>query len=170
MDLESTINLLARLPSNFRAAISDLIHVYLPPGWGFVAGGGHSAAFAGNLGEGWAVELAVRATVFGDGVPLDAFIEAINKDTCVVDKPTADELSAGPSYGNALYRTGMLAAMINMAGTIGEDTSCMSNQLAVIQPIIDARLNAPGQCPNKAVPKLEKLQYVYNRLASFIRS
>lgn len=157
MGLDSTINLLARLPSNFRAAISDLIHVYLPPGWGFIAGGGHSLSFAGELGDGWAVELAVRATVFGDGVPIDAFVEAVDQDTCVADKPTADELKNGPGYGNALYRTGMIAALLNMAGTTAPDTKCMSNQLAVIQPVIDARLNAQGQCPNKAVSKLEKL-------------
>ncbi|KAL1959272.1 hypothetical protein VTO42DRAFT_2459 [Malbranchea cinnamomea] len=158
LDLDSTINLLARLPSNFRAAISDLINFYLPPGLSVVSGEGHSAAFSGALPVGHALELAVRATVFGDGVPLDAFIDAVNRDTCVADEDTANGLNnPNPNWAVAIYRAGMIGALLKIAGVEDGSTECMSNQLAVLEPILSARLDAPGACPNKAAPNLEKI-------------
>lgn len=127
----------------------------------FIGGGGSSGAIAGAFRPGDAIELAVRAAIFGEGIDESAFAEAVDADTCVADETTAGDLDRpSPSYGAAIYRTGMIVAYEKMVGKLSVDTGCMENQIKIIAPLINDRLDAEGKCPNKEVPTLERLVYV----------
>lgn len=152
------------MPSNFRAGISDFLHAYLPDGLGYIGGGGSSGVIAGKFRPGDAIEIAVRAAIFGKGVDANAFADAVDADTCVADETSANDLNRpGVSYGAAVYRAGMIVAYEKMVKKLPVDTSCMKNQMEIIAPLINDRLDAKGECPNKAVPVLESLKYVYPR-------
>lgn len=93
----------------------------------------------------------------GPGVPLEPFVNAIAADTCVADEEAAEALKRDGSLGDAVDSGFAVAAYLKLVkGTPPFDASCMSNQLKVLGAILDERWDAPGKCPNKKVPTLEK--------------
>ncbi|PGH09176.1 hypothetical protein GX51_00930 [Blastomyces parvus] len=156
MSKEDTFDLLGRLPSSARGVISDFLHTVIPPSRSLRGNNDHSAYMAGPFQPSDSMKIMLTATWIGSpGIPQDEFAKAVAADTCVADEKSAAQLKQG-RYGGALEGGFTVAAYMKLVKTPPLDTSCMSNQLAYLKPFLDKRWDAPGQCPNKVAPRLEK--------------
>ncbi|EEH09528.1 hypothetical protein HCBG_03065 [Histoplasma capsulatum G186AR] len=154
MDREASMNLIARLPSGARAAISDLLVVALEKGLVLRHGQGNSALFGGVFRPADSLKMLATAMYHGyPGIPNDDFVKAVAADTCVGDKPAADNLKKDGSYRTAIESGLMIAAYLKIVKP-PLDASCMRNQLNVLEPILNKLWDAKTGCPNKVAPKL----------------
>ncbi|KLJ05826.1 hypothetical protein EMPG_10744 [Blastomyces silverae] len=151
---EDTFNLLGRLPSSARGVISDLLHVAMRPNHSMRFVTGHSAIFGGSPSSIEGFKMMLTAIWIGSpGIPEDKFAEAVAADSCVADERAVEELGSG-KYAAALEGGLAVAAYLKLVKTPPLDASCMSTQLNFLKTYLDARWDAPGQCPNKVAPKL----------------
>ncbi|PGH30818.1 hypothetical protein GX50_06404 [[Emmonsia] crescens] len=155
---ENTFNLLGRLPSSARGVISDLLNANIERGLSFRWHNKHSVLLGGYFRPADGLKAVLSALwIGGPGVPLEPFVNAIAADTCVADEEAAEALKRDGSLGDAVDSGFAVAAYLKLVkGTPPFDASCMSNQLKVLGAILDERWDAPGKCPNKKVPTLEK--------------
>ncbi|OJD17747.1 hypothetical protein AJ78_02156 [Emergomyces pasteurianus Ep9510] len=162
MNREDTFNLLGRLPSSARGVISDLLNAYIEPGLSFRWYNKHSTQFGGRFRPADGLKAVLTALwVGGPGVPYDPFVKAVATDTCVGDEAAAKSLEKDGTYGNAVEAGLAVAAYLKLVKSKPPfDASCMSNQLKVLGAILDERWDAPGKCPNKIPPVLEKYKSV----------
>ncbi|OAX79723.1 hypothetical protein ACJ72_05951 [Emergomyces africanus] len=143
---EGTFDLLGRLPSSARGAISDLLHVTMPPNMGMRYANGHSAGFGGSPSSTEGLKMMLTATWIGSPqIPQDQFAQAIAADSCNLENG---------NVGAALEGGLAVTAYLKLVKTPSLDASCMSTQVKFLRPYLDARWDAPGQCPNKVAPKL----------------
>ncbi|KLJ12223.1 hypothetical protein EMPG_12713 [Blastomyces silverae] len=159
---EATFDLLGRLPSSARGVISDLLNANIERGLSFRFHDKHSVLFGGHFRPADGLKAVLSALwVGGPGVPYEPFLNAVNADTCVADEQAAESLERDGSLGDAVDRAFAVAAYLKLVkGNPPFDASCMSNQLKVLRPILDQRWDAPGQCPDKKAPILEKYRTV----------
>ncbi|OAX84523.1 hypothetical protein ACJ72_01114 [Emergomyces africanus] len=158
---EETFNLLGRLPSSARGVISDLLNANIERGLSFRWHKKHSVELGGFFRPADGLKAVLTALwVGGPGVPFDPFVNAVAADTCVADEGAAESLK-NDSYGDAVDAGFAVAAYLKLVkGKPPFDASCMSNQLKVLGAILDERWDAPGKCPNKIPPTLEKYRSV----------
>ncbi|KLJ10661.1 hypothetical protein EMPG_13968 [Blastomyces silverae] len=81
-------------------------------------------------------------------------MKAVTTNTCVADEDAVEELKRNGGYGWALENGMTIAAYLKLVKNPPIGASCMSNQLAVLGPILDQRWDASGKCPNKIAPNL----------------
>ncbi|PGH05421.1 hypothetical protein GX51_02945 [Blastomyces parvus] len=157
---DNTFDLLGRLPSSARGVISDLLHVVMEPGLSMRYVTGNSAFFAGSPSSIEGFKMMLTAMWTGSpGIPRDQFAEAVAADSCVADERAVTELENG-DYSAALEGGLTVAAYLKLVKTPPLDASCMSTQLSFLRTYLDARWDAPGQCPNKVAPTLVRYKSV----------
>lgn len=90
------------------------------------------------------------------GIPEDEFEEAVAADSCVADQPAADKIEKEGEYQSALEAGLIVVAYLKLVKSPPLDASCMQKQLDFLKPYLDARWDAPGECPNKVPPNISK--------------
>ncbi|OJD23888.1 hypothetical protein ACJ73_04757 [Blastomyces percursus] len=155
MDREASMNLLARLPSGARAAISDLLVAAFDEGLIVQHFKQNSALFGGDFLPADTIKMLAAVMYHGyPGIPMDEFINAVAADTCVADEPAANNLRRDGTYGRAIESGLTVAVYLKINAQPPLDASCMRNQLDVLQPILNRLWDAKTGCPNKVAPKL----------------
>ncbi|EEH05658.1 hypothetical protein HCBG_05922 [Histoplasma capsulatum G186AR] len=158
---EATFDLLGRLPSSARGVISDLLLTVMRPGFSMRAAIDHSVIFASRPAPYDEFKMMVTALRIGSpGIPEDKFAEAVAADSCVADQPAADKIEKDGNYGSALEAGLTVVAYLKLVKSPPLDASCMQKQLDFLKPYLDARWDAPGQCPNKVPPNIVKYKPV----------
>ncbi|OJD15348.1 hypothetical protein AJ78_04393 [Emergomyces pasteurianus Ep9510] len=155
MDEEATINLLARLPPSARGIISDLLVPTYLEGHTIRSIWSNSAFLCGQFRPADAVKL-VATAINQDvrGSLMKEFQQAVAADTCVSDEDAVNDLKKDGSHGWALESGFIISVYLKLVKS-SLDTRCMSNQLKLLDPIVNKYWDTPG-CPNKAVPELVK--------------
>lgn len=117
----------------------------------------HSVIFASRPAPYDEFKMMVTALRIGSpGIPEDKFAEAVAADSCVADQPAADKIEKDGNYGSALEAGLTVVAYLKLVKSPPLDASCMQKQLDFLKPYLDARWDAPGQCPNKVPPNIVK--------------
>lgn len=158
MNREATFDLLGRLPSSARGVISDLLNANIERGLSFRWTENHSVMVGGYFRPADGLKSVLTALWVGSpGVPYNPFLKAVTADTCVGDEDAAASLEKDGSLAGAVDTAFVIAAYMKLVkGNPPFDASCMSNQLKIVRPLLDARWDAPGECPNKVAPELVK--------------
>ncbi|EER41887.1 conserved hypothetical protein [Histoplasma capsulatum H143] len=162
MNREATFDLLGRLPSSARGVVSDLLNANIERGLSFRWNENHSVMFGGYFRPADGLKSVLTALWVGSpGVPYEPFLKAVTADTCVGDEDAAASLKRDGSLAGAVETAFAIAAYMKLVkGNPPFDASCMSNQLNIVRPMLDARWDAPGKCPNKVAPELVKYKSV----------
>ncbi|OJD10230.1 hypothetical protein AJ78_08677 [Emergomyces pasteurianus Ep9510] len=150
---EDTFDMLGRLPSSARGAISDLLHVKLRRNHRLRFVTGHTAVFGGSASSIEGLKMMVTSIWTGSEIPLDLFAKAIAADSCVADERAVEDLETG-EYKAAFEGGLIVAAYLKLVKSPPLDASCMSTQVNFLRTYLNARWDAPGQCPNKEAPIL----------------
>ncbi|EER40065.1 conserved hypothetical protein [Histoplasma capsulatum H143] len=155
MDREATMSLLARLPPSARGIISDLLVPAYLEGHTIRYIAANSAFLCGGFRPAAAVKL-VATAINQDvrGSLMDEFQRAVAADTCVSDESAAKDLKKDGSHAWALESGFIISAYLKLVKP-SLDASCMSNQLKLLDPILNKYWDTPG-CPNKVAPELIK--------------
>ncbi|OAX80489.1 hypothetical protein ACJ72_05176 [Emergomyces africanus] len=149
------MNLLARLPPSARGIISDLLVAKYEKDYIIRHIGDNSALFCGQFRPADAVKVIATAMYQEvEGSLMNEFKRAVAADTCVSDENAADQLKSDGSHGRAMEDGFVITAYLKIAKP-SLDASCMSNQLKLLNPILNKYWDTPG-CPNKIPPKLIK--------------
>ncbi|OJD11476.1 hypothetical protein AJ78_07764 [Emergomyces pasteurianus Ep9510] len=153
---EETIGLLASLPSSARGVISDVLYSRTESNQRVRIANKNSVQLAGSFQPADGLRMVLKALWSkGSGPSLQAVKDAIAADTCVADEAAATEVKRD-TYAKAVDAGLTVAAYLKFVNDPPLNASCMSNQLKLFQGMLDKRWDAPGQCPNKIAPKLEK--------------
>ncbi|OAX78973.1 hypothetical protein ACJ72_06714 [Emergomyces africanus] len=161
--IEETISLLASLPASARGVISDVFYTYIESGQSLKTAHKNSVLLAGSFQPADGLNMMLKALWSdGSGPPIQAVKDAIAADTCVADEAAAAEVKQN-IYAKVVDAGLAVAAYLKFVNDPPLDVSCMSHQLKLFENMLNDRWDAPGQCPNKIPPNLDKPKTVLFR-------